>query len=334
MRNFALNAAIALAGVMACAATVYPTFNDAAQTYGAGEASLASLAKAMVLPATSFGQLTGSGQWRKLLERFSVWQGPITLLPLALMSALLFGSTLGLVRRPAALLASWAALLGLSGFFAIAFPGQYRHQALWLVFVVSMYWIAGRDGMTPGTSRAAAAARNLGLALLMLLMALQTILGLRIAGQVALGHAPESRSRDLAQLIMRTPGLRNATIMADPDFLVEPLAYYLDNPTYLAREGRFGNVVRFTRQARLSIGLDELLGEARRLRETTGQPVVILLRHRLDASAPAQLVSEGYNWHLSMTPAQVQTFLASTRRLERFGPACCTDESFDVYILD
>lgn len=70
------------------------------------------------------------------------------------------------------------------------------------------------------------------------------------------------------------------------------------------------------------------------MRDSTGQPVVILLAERLDRSAPARTITEGYSWTLSTSPEQVERFLAATRRIERFAPACCSDESFDVYVLD
>jgi hypothetical protein len=218
--------------------------------------------------------------------------------------------------------------------FFVTYAGGYRHQALWVGFVVAMYWIAGRDEGVWGSTRSLGRVRAAGLAMLAALLVLQVVLGLYNVANVALDGEPESRSRDLARLIARRPDLRHATIMADPDYLVEPLPYYLPNPTYLPREERFGRVVRFTRHARLSQTLEDLLADARRLRDTTRQPVVILLGERLEANTPARVVRESYIWQLSIVPEQVNTFLSSTRRLERFAPACCSDESFDVYVLD
>jgi len=333
--NFALNAAIVAAGVAICAATVYPTANDAAQLDRSG-VTFALLAKAMTVPATSFDELTGSGRLEALLgplsESFPAL--PQQALPQILMSVLLFGSTLGLIHRPAALVATWAALLGMSALFVVVYPGVYRHQALWLVFLMSMHWIAGSDKRPLAVTTATGIARTAGLAMLVALLTVQALSGLSIVMTIARGAAPESRSRDVAQLIVRTPQLANATIIADPDYLVEPLPYYVSNRTYLLRERRFGKTVVFTRNARLALSLDDILVEARSLRDATKQPVVILLRQRLDPSAPARTTKRSYNWQSSSTPEQVQAFLSATRRIESFPPACCTDESFDVYVLD
>jgi hypothetical protein len=172
-----------------------------------------------------------------------------------------------------------------------------------------------------------------GMACFVVLLVLQVAVGLHRVLPIALGPEPESRSRELARLIEETPGLRDATSMADPDYLVEPLAYYLPNRTYLPRPRRFGNVVRFTYGARLTLYLQDVLEEARHVRRMTGQPVVILLHERLDPSAPIRMINEGYNWQLS-SPQQVRTFLSATRRIARFEPVCCNDEGYDVYLLE
>jgi hypothetical protein len=70
------------------------------------------------------------------------------------------------------------------------------------------------------------------------------------------------------------------------------------------------------------------------LRRETGEPVVVLLHERLDPAVPVRAIHEGYNWRLWTSPGQVQTFLAATRRIARFEPVCCNDESYDVYVLD
>jgi len=336
LRTFFLNAAIATLGIALCALTVFPPFNDAAQIDRHLRFTL--LLKAVFLPEASFGELARLPSL--VMQTFSLWREPWIGILKALFSLLIFGSTLGLVRRPAALLAAWAALIGFSMFFNIIFAGFYRHQALWLVFLISMYWIAGRDdekddsGPSTRTTPVIHAIRTSGLVMFMALLALQVVNGLHEVVSTAFHIAPESRSRDLGLLVARSPELRDAIVIADPDYLVEPLSYYVPNRTYLMRERRFGNIVVFTRKAILRLTLDDILTDARNLRTETGKAVVILLTDRLDPSLPAQVIREGYNWELSTTPEQIQRFRASTQLIERFGPVSNSDESFDVYVVD
>jgi len=122
-------------------------------------------------------------------------------------------------------------------------------------------------------------------------------------------------------------------VMADPDDLVEALPYYVPNPIWLPREQRLGSYVKFTRDARLTLGLDDLLDDARRIRTQSGHPVLVLIRERLERDGPARDVHEVYNWTLSITPESTARFLDATERLARFGPVCCSPETFDVYLL-
>jgi hypothetical protein len=98
------------------------------------------------------------------------------------------------------------------------------------------------------------------------------------------------------------------------------------------RERKFGDVVTFTRKARLTLSLDDILDNARRLHQETSRPILILLAARLERSLPARTFSEGYDWKLTSTPAQVRAFQASTERIAGFAPSL-SDESFDVYLL-
>ena len=335
LRAFTLNALLAILGVALCAATVYPPVHTAAVNAGSPVGGRRLLA-AIMLPANQFSELVLHGPWSALgLGHFHEF-------PYAddlrwIMSLAMFGSLFGLVRRPAAFLAALAALLSLSLFFTVVYGGSYRHQALWLVFLVALYWIAmagGREqGAAPGKlDPLLGVATRVGSGLFALLIVLQVPGGVMEINDAALHRPPFSRSRDLAALVSSRPELADATILADPDYLVESVPYYLDNPVYLIRERRFGSIAKFTRTAQLHLTLDDILAAARGMAAETGKPVLILLAERLDASAPARVRKEGYNWELATTPEQVLAFQGATCLLASFGPAR-SDESFDVYKL-
>ena len=142
---------------------------------------------------------------------------------------------------------------------------------------------------------------------------------------------PESRSQDLGLLIQKIPQLKDAAVIADPDYLVEALPYYLQNKTYLMREQKFGSIVRFTTKAKLILTLDDVLTNANRIKDKLHKPVIVLLSHKLNTST-SQIIKEGYNWTLTTTPSQVRSFLKSMRLLASF-PQTVSDESYYVYLL-
>jgi hypothetical protein len=205
---------------------------------------------------------------------------------------------------------------------------------LFLVWLVAMYWLAalGRGGEWPVRWRIAeriGSAARLGAAAFVALLALQLPDSFAAAANDFAG-IPASRSRDLGALLRREH-LLDATLIADPDVLLEPLPYYAPNPIFLLRERKFGSVARFTRHARVELSLGDMLADARTLRARTRRPVVILLHHGLDDSRPVT-VSEGYLGIFSATPEQVRAFRSETRKLATLAPAT-SDEIYDVYLL-
>lgn len=317
LTNFAINAFIATIGVVICAATMLPTYNDAAARDWSHDSPLTAAILSFVNPgATSLGALFAN------------------LLPGIVGSVLLFAATLGLLPRRPAFLAAIAALLLTSLFFAVAANGAYRHAAVWLSFLITLYWIGWSKVTAPSASGLALdrLLPAIGRVSLLLMIAIQTAAGMNDLRNAATGVVA-SRSADLGRLIASRADLANAVILSEPEYLVEALPYYVKNPVYLARDHRFGSVVIFSRKGKMDGDLGETLRLARELRDTTRAPVIILLAYRLDEITPDRIYDEGKDWRtFRASAAQIRDFRAATTMLRRFGPAR-TDESFDVYLL-
>ena len=333
MTNFALNAAIAAAGAALCFATVYPTFNDAAVAAHPAGMGARDILGAIANPAPAFARLLG----RQVSPTYLAL--PWTPILVALGGPLLIGATFGLIERKGALLACLASLAGLSVFSLLVYPGDYRHEATWLAFVIAMYWICWKpsqpvhDQPAPHREgRGLALVRRAGFAFFVVLLGVQATLGLADLAFAAIVGTPESRSRDFADLVSRRPDLKDAILIGDPDYMLEPMHYYLPNRTYLIREQRYGDTVRFTRKARLDLTLGDLLDEARAIHTSTGRPVVILLAWRLGDMDPARVYRESYVWTFAAPGDQIEGFREATTLLAQF-PKATSGESYDVYLL-
>jgi hypothetical protein len=333
MANFALNAAIAAAGAALCFATVYPTFNDAAVAAHPAGVGARDILGAIANPAPAFEHLLG----REVAPTYLVV--PWTPVLAALGGPLLIGATLGLIERKGALLACLASLAGLSVFFLLIYPGDYRHEATWLAFVIAMYWICWKPSR-PLRGQAAphrnrrdfTLVRKVGFVCFLVLLGVQATLGVADLAFAAMVGTPESRSRDFADLMSRRPELKDAILIGDPDYMLEPMHYYLPNPTYLVREQRYGDTVRFTRKAQLDLTLADILDKARAIRASTGRPVMILLAWRLGDMDPARVYRESYVWTFSAPGDQIERFRNATTLLAQF-PKATSGESYDVYSL-
>ncbi|HEY1607347.1 MAG TPA: hypothetical protein VGF77_17295 [Allosphingosinicella sp.] len=320
---FLVNSAVAAAGALLAFLTVYPPIHDAAVTRFPGGITPAIVLKSLTTPAYSF--------W-DLMPPF-VHGGPAAA---AFLSILLLGAVVALVRTPGGFLAGLAAFLGFEAFFQLVYPGYYRHEALLLVFLLVLHWLAaeGRGGRWPEGWRIGpifGRAADAGLVMFVILLALQlfTSFGLVAAD---LSGIPYSRARDLAALLERNR-LTNAVLIADPDTDLEAVPYYAENPLYQMRAQAFSHVVRFTLHGRLDLSLDDYLADGQRLQATSGRPVVVILHARLPDRPVAFHVHEANIWNLRGTPDQMRRFQAATHRLARFAPAV-TDESYDVYLLN
>ncbi len=156
LRTLALNAAVAAAGIVLCIVTVYPPYNDAAELHT--PLTTGQLAKALLDPGVSFASILSANGMLWPWAPYKGW----------LLSLVLFGSTLVLVRRPGAIVAAFAALVGLSLLFTFVYAGSYRHAALYIVFLMALWWIVaareeGGDGLARtcgGWARSAARWRS------------------------------------------------------------------------------------------------------------------------------------------------------------------------------
>lgn len=330
-RAFATAAAIAAVGIVVCFLTVYPTFNDTGQNDLSGENFALLALRALTLPSSHFTSFYPDS----ILELIVAYPLAFRIFT-ALMSVLIYGSLFALANRWPAMIAAGLVLLGLSLLFTLVYPGGYRHQALWLVFMIAMTALTTdfqRQGAGVAAMKAAGGGVKFGRLCFLILLALQVVSGIEKVNRAFVAEIPFSRSKDFGAFMQSRPDLKDAIIMADPDYLVEALPYYLSNRTYLMREERFGAIVRYTRNARLSLSLADVLQTARRLQQSEHVPVIVLLSQRLDQiNAPVSL-RESYVWRLSLTPDEIAAFLSATDLVKRFGPVVGSDETYDVYVM-
>ena len=302
---FAGNSILALTGAFLVFAMVYPTFNDAALSphYGL---SVGRVLGGLVDVKSGFTDI-------------GVGLGMI-FLPLACV---------GLISRPAPFIAALAGLIGMKEFFYLIYPSAYRHDVLYLCFLIALYWMASRGagGTWPRKNWMEPAART-GVLVFLALLVLQTG-KLLLPIKLELEGTPYSRSRDVGRLLHQ-PALKDAIVMADPDTMLEPLPYYADNPLYFLRRQQFGKVALLSNNARQLLTLDDILGDAERLHLKTGRPIVFLSHLELSPTTNVRRKMM-YNDETLVTPEAARRFLLATRIIARLRPSG-TDENYDVYV--
>lgn len=183
----------------------------------------------------------------------------------------LLGIAWSLRRNRVCLIAAVLAIVAFEVIFRVLYSGSLRHEGILAFILISLVWIALREsGAQPAERRAAA------LGLLPLLF-FQTA-ALPVVARRTLAH-PTSSSRAFGAVINRTPAWRNAILAGEPDYMMEPMPYYVANPVFMPRQRAFDYRVHFDRGARrqLDLRLDGLIDIADSLSCATRRPVLLAI---------------------------------------------------------
>jgi len=323
-----LASVISFAGMLAAFATVYPTSHDLMlRTY----------------PDDWLGILRGVGSAILRPGHFycgppiSMWgPGCLTGGPFAevVTTAVLYFAVAGLVARLPLLLSALGGLWATTLFFRFVYQSDYRHQAIWVVFLITLYWFEfARQMKSPRDVRKPIEFRLFQLSFYGVLTAILAIhTGIHTVYTDIVTKA--SKSRAVGNL-METRELRNAIIASEPEEIAEAIPYYVHNDIYLLREGKFGKVATWSSHAsKLNLTLHEILVTARDLRDKMRQPILILLEYPVTAIEPQQMrefVSSS-QWRFRYDGDEATEFLAATRKLP-LGPKARL-EDFEAYLLE
>ena len=275
-----------------------------------------------------------SGLKTALLDpgRFFVRLMPFAL-PALVISALLYLTLIGLLGKPALFLAGFGSLLAFGAFFGIAYRGTYRHQGIFLVFLLVLYWLFLEAGRKDNPSSGNRLLFNLGFYGGLLAL----VLGNVILGYQAIRQDLDrqmSSSKAFGAFITGSAVYQNAVIVPEPDYMMEPLPYYAPQAVlYYPREGRFGEMVNWTTEAREHLSLGELLAAAKEIKKTEHKPVLIALGHFFDI----QNEREGTEWYsfnklFTWNNAEWQEFFKETSLVATFN-AAISDENYLVFEL-
>ena len=312
------------AGTAVALYTVWPTENmipsDTAR-YNAAHV-LKAVQISVVAPAAQFGD---------------IFPKPV---PIKLRIALLLGAILGLIIRPRVFFIAYVALVALSVFFAVVYIGLYRHQGLFVIFLMTLYWIVLEGG---GVADRHKALYRLFLGGLYGGMALLLTAMVVSGATKAYGDwiSENSASKVLAQELLNShQEFKDAILIGEPDFVLEAIPYYAKNPIYIGREKRFGDTVRFVRNVQLNLSMGELLCTAWRVHREQGKPVLIILGHRFlgsidqfDAGASSRTVSYYYHRTFSWSREELAQWRKYTKFEHKFDRNVIGDEAYTVYSL-
>ena len=257
------------------------------------------------------------------------------------VSLLLLGLVLSLLRRPFVFVLFAIAWLSMGAFSSLVYPAALRHQGVVFMVLVASLWLerlgqvgsnapASRDARPPRWSDAYRGRIDVAQQVALALLFLPQIAHAK--QMIALDVRTELTSAKRLGAILQEPELRDAIVIGEPDYVLETLPYYAPNSMYLPREVRFRRFASSTRKNRDPLTLKELLASARDVQRTYHRPVVIAMRWGLNPRGA--YLSSGYTFYY--THSMYEDFMAATRHITRLetpkeAPA---RENYDVYVLN
>lgn len=243
------------------------------------------------------------------------------------ISILIWGMFLYFVRKPFVVIILMGGIIGIGMIFHAVYHGYPRHQGFAPLLMVAALWMDKSDRTPPGNARVWALRLREGLIYL--------LLGLEMwAAYVPVRNGillPYSSSEAVAQFIGQHHEYRDAIIMGEPDFYMEALPYYLENPLYFPREHRFSKVVSLTTNNQQNLSLTELLVTAEQVQKS-GRPVLIALGHRLSSDGRSIRIRFNYGKTFEYDLQALKSFNQSTTKIADFQSAL-TNERYTLYEL-
>ena len=243
---------------------------------------------------------------------------------------------LSLLRKPVLTLAFVIVMVGFGVFFNIGYPSWLRHEGIFYVFAVMLFWLLFSNKFNGRYSFKKIDNQYIRLASMAVFTAL-LLLQVKYAVDASLTvlKAPVSSNKEFARFINKNPEFKNAIFVGEPEIIMESIPYYIDNKIYFSREKRFGRRANYTTARNPAITLSDIINDARYLNKTHKEtPVLILMGWIIDNNTKPDIIYTGFGLHKSfeLDSCGLQNFFEHTIFLKSFRGSL-TGEDYDVYLF-
>lgn len=227
-------------------------------------------------------------------------------------------------------------LLFMDLFSSFVYKGGYRHQALWLVFMVMLLWISKNENLS--FDNKSQIIRKFGKNSFVMLMILQVWPSISNIYNETFAK-PNSNSRLFSQFINKNIKIKNSAIISNDDLILEGMHYYIDNPTFIMSERKFNLIFPFSESEYSSYSLDDVLDSANIIAFCNNVPVLILLasefnyQQRVSPESITHPTLYRYDYlNFYIDNKQLARLQAETQKIATFKEALLEPE-FSVYKL-
>jgi hypothetical protein len=238
----------------------------------------------------------------------------------------LIGILWSLRKNPVCLAAAVLAFIAFALLFRLVYSGSLRHEGMLAFILISLVWIA----IQASRERTANERRAMALGLLPLVF-FQAV-ALPVTARRVLKY-PTSSSRAFAADIERNPAWREAILAGEPDYIMEPMPYYVRNPVFMPRQREYDYRVYFDRGAKrkLDLRLGDLIDLADSLSCANARPVLLAIGYEAVLAKPEGEEHPAYTGTVfRWNDTERARLLAEGRRVGSFMNAT-SDENYYLF---
>ena len=239
----------------------------------------------------------------------------------------------GLLIRPMAALLLLVGAIALGGFFSIGYSGVLRHQGIFFLYVLTLYWITLFDIR----ARVDFVSFKTRLFKIVLYGVIPFVLFVHIVGSykyIVRDVTKEmSSNKSFGQFLHDHEQYHDAIIMGEPDIRLESLPYYADNRIFVPRINRYENYIKLIRENKQELSLGELLALAKSVKEKENKTVLIALGHLgLSDQGPPFVRIEQYGRKFTWSLQELKEFNENTVKIAEFKKDV-KNERYEIYQL-
>jgi hypothetical protein len=238
-------------------------------------ASVLSFLPRAALPVPKFGLHFWNTYILDRLPGSRVWEP-------ALAALIVLSAALLLRKNRTALIGYLLSTAGLLAFFYVISRGSTRHHGFLFIAFVCSLWLARSTAKTERPEPEIDTRHRTGEKRLSAVLT-SVLLVQVLAGAYAIGmdwHYPFSQAKAMADYIQRR-GLARLPIIGDVDFMITPVAGYLDRRVFYPQQGDWGSYAIWKARRKI-IRPGDILNQARRFCRMTNNDCLILLSYPLE----------------------------------------------------
>ena len=233
----------------------------------------------------------------------------------------------------------WLGLTVLAGVVMFNFVGgavihpKLRHQGVLLGFIITAYWIAKAILESSDEFRYRRLRKLIyHIALIGFFVPFLVInITYTINGTIEEYRVDKSSALALGRYIESNVQLQKCIIIGEPDYSLQTISYYSNNPIYLVREKRFAPYVKYSKEFQKPMRLSQLLETAKDLYDQHKVPILIVLGFFDISEKEPRTENVFYRGTFEMSAEDIREFKDQTLKLAEFNNSL-GDEDYQLFL--